>query len=111
MLVALFALRILAHETAGAARTRLSLRSLFQRGTRASSSTDLPDGQISKNLSSPLDKNILLFFEAKSPAYLSTSLAHKRGVSRSSRTLGWDAVDATALLTNGANADGEVVWS
>jgi hypothetical protein len=29
----------------------------------------------------------------------------------SSRTLEWDAVDAKALLTNGANADGEVVWS
>ena len=77
-----------AHETAGAARTRLSLRSLFQRGTRASSSTDLPDGQISKNLSSPPLKNILLSSEGKSPAYLSSSLAHKRGVSRSSRTLG-----------------------
>jgi hypothetical protein len=25
--------------------------------------------------------------------------------------LGWDAVDADALLTNSADADGEVVWS
>jgi hypothetical protein len=24
---------------------------------------------------------------------------------------GWDAVDTEALLTNGANADGKVVWS
>jgi len=24
---------------------------------------------------------------------------------------GWDAVDAEAFLTNGADADGEVVWS
>jgi len=24
---------------------------------------------------------------------------------------GWDAVDARALLTNSADADGEVVWS
>jgi hypothetical protein len=29
---------------------------------------DLPDGQISKNLSSPALKNILLHSEAKSPA-------------------------------------------
>jgi hypothetical protein len=49
---------------------------------------NLPDGQISKNLSSPICKNILLHGEAKSPAYLGLSLAHKRGVSRSSRTLG-----------------------
>ena len=48
----------------------------------------LPDGQISKNLSSPARKNILLSSEAKSPAYSASSLAHKRGVSRSSRTLG-----------------------
>src|SRR6201999_596806 len=38
-------------------------------------------------------------------------LSRWRGVSRSSRTLGWDAVDADALLTNSADADGEVVWS
>ena len=29
----------------------------------------------------------------------------------SSRTLGRDAVDADALLTNSVDADGEVVWS
>jgi hypothetical protein len=46
------------------------------------------DGQISKNLSSPIFKNILLFSKAKSPAYLLPFRAHKRGVSRSSRTLG-----------------------
>jgi hypothetical protein len=33
-----------------------------------------------------------------------------RGRWPSSRTLGWDAVDADALLTNSADADGEVVW-
>jgi hypothetical protein len=36
--------------------------------------------------------------------------SHMRGV-RTSRTLVRDAVDAAALLTNGAKADGEVVWS
>jgi hypothetical protein len=34
----------------------------------------------------------------------------KRGGSRSSRNARWDAVDAEAPLTNGADADGEVVW-
>jgi len=37
--------------------------------------------------------------------------AHMRGVSRSSRTLARDAVDADVLRTNGTEADGEVVWS
>jgi hypothetical protein len=35
----------------------------------------------------------------------------KRGVSRSSRTLRRDAVDAKVLPTNSTSADGEVVWS
>ena len=35
----------------------------------------------------------------------------KRGGSRSSRNARRDAVDAAAPLTNGAKADGEVVWS
>ena len=39
----------------------------------------MPDGQISKNLSSPPLKNILLSFEGKSPAYLSSSLALEEG--------------------------------
>ena len=37
--------------------------------------------------------------------------ARKRGVSRSSRTLGRDAVDAAAHETSVADAYGEVVWS
>jgi hypothetical protein len=36
---------------------------------------------------------------------------NERGVSRSSRTLRRDAVDAEVLSTNSANADGKVVWS
>jgi hypothetical protein len=35
----------------------------------------------------------------------------KRGGSRSSRNARWDAVDADAPLTNGAEAYGEDVWS
>jgi hypothetical protein len=37
--------------------------------------------------------------------------SHSEGRWPSSRTLGRDAVDAAALLTNSAKADGEVVWS
>jgi hypothetical protein len=37
--------------------------------------------------------------------------SRKEGRWPSSRTLGPDAVDAAALLTNSADADGEVVWS
>jgi hypothetical protein len=71
----------------------------------------LPDGQISKNLSSPLDKNILLSSEAKSPAYSARS-ALTRGAYRD-RHGRWarNAMDADALLTNSADADGEIVWS
>jgi hypothetical protein len=47
-----------------------------------------PDGQISKSVSSPLRKNISVHFRRKSPVYLPPSRTHKRGVSRSSRTLG-----------------------
>jgi hypothetical protein len=35
----------------------------------------------------------------------------QRGVSRSSRTLERDAMDAAVSLTNDTKADGEVVWS
>ena len=72
---------------------------------------NLPDGQISKNLSSPLDKNILLHSEAKSPAYLPLSRARKRGVGHRHERWALDAMDAKLLLTNSSNADGKVVWS
>jgi hypothetical protein len=37
--------------------------------------------------------------------------SQQRGESRSSRNAGRDAVDADAPITNGAEADGEDVWS
>src|ERR1700733_4201979 len=40
-----------------------------------------------------------------------SSRSDQRGVSRSSRTLVRDAVDADGALTNAPAADGEVVWS
>jgi hypothetical protein len=51
----------------------------------------------------------------KSPAHIALSRARKRDVSRSSRTLVRDAMDVEAASafcarTNGAFADGEVVW-
>jgi len=38
------------------------------------------------------------------------SRSTKRGGSRSSRNAGRDAVDAEVPITNGTEADGEVVW-
>jgi hypothetical protein len=94
-------------------QNRLSCKAVFEdAGCEAVKPADVAgDGQISKNLSSPFCKNILLFCERKSAAYLASSRAHKRGVSRSSRTLVREAMDADALVTNSARADGEVVWS
>jgi hypothetical protein len=71
----------------------------------------LPDGQITaKFLSIPETKNISLLIARKSATYARRPVP-LRGVSRSSRTLVRDAVDADVPKTNGAEADGEVVWS
>jgi hypothetical protein len=72
---------------------------------------DCLDGQISKNLSSPVRKNILLFSKAKSAAYLPPFRTHKRGARDRHERWMRNAMDANALLTNSAQADGEVVWS
>jgi hypothetical protein len=50
--------------------------------------TRLPVGQIGKSLSSPFCKNISVHFSPKSLLHLLPSRTRKRGVSRSSRTLG-----------------------
>ena len=81
------------------------------RPVRRRRQTDLPDGQISKNLSSPLDKNISVFLRGKSPAYLPLSRARKRGVGHRHERWARDAMDAKLLLTNSSDADGKVVWS
>src|ERR1700682_1343509 len=62
-------------------------------------------------LSSPSRKNISLNPSGKSELGLVPSCPTQRGVSRTSRTSGQDAVDAAARETGDANADGEVVWS
>jgi hypothetical protein len=76
---------------------------------RAVSQT-LPDGQISQNLSSPLCKNISVFPKCKS-GYMICRLVPLEGRFAVVTNAGRDAVDADALLTNGAEADGEDVWS
>jgi hypothetical protein len=71
---------------------------------------DLPDGQISKNLSSPLCKNILIFRNPKSLLYVPPSRPTE-GRHAIVTAAGRDAVDADALLTKALDADGEDVWS
>jgi hypothetical protein len=55
--------------------------------------TNQPDGQITKTLSIPPRKNILLSSSGKSVASIGASRPI-RGALRTSRTLRWDAVDA-----------------
>jgi hypothetical protein len=73
-----------------------------------------PVGQITstgKNLSSPRAKNIFVFIDGKSPAYVSRpvpeegrlAIVTKRGAGCGGR--------GRRSLTSGADADGEVVWS
>jgi hypothetical protein len=61
-------------------------------------------------LSSPLCKNILVFRKPKSLLYPSLSRPTE-GRHAIVTAAGRDAVDADAPITNGAEADGEVVWS
>ena len=70
-----------------------------------------PDGQITKTLSTPRAKNIPLPPSGKSPLQARPVPTRQEGRSRSSRNAGRDAVDADVPLTNGTEADGEVVWS
>jgi hypothetical protein len=69
----------------------------------------LPVGQITQTLSSLAAKNFSLSFRGKSPAYLLSSHSLEGRIAIVTDA-GWDAVDADALLTNSAEADGEVVW-
>jgi hypothetical protein len=62
------------------------------------------------DLSSPIAKNILL------RRWVETAIHQANPVPIEGRfaivtDAGWDAVDVMAPLTNGAKADGEVVWS
>jgi hypothetical protein len=59
-----------------------------------------PDGQISKNLSSPLCKNISVFPKYKS-GYMNSHPVPHRGALRNVTNAGRDAVDADALSDEG----------
>jgi len=73
------------------------------------------DGQISRLFFEwPVQPLLQKYFGFPFTQITSLSLAvlsFREGRWPSSRTLGSDAVDAAALLTNSAKADGEVVWS
>jgi hypothetical protein len=56
-----------------------------------------PSGALMKILSSPLCKNISLHPSGKSSLQIRAIPPHTRGVSRSSRNAGWNAVDAAAF--------------
>ena len=97
-------------------------------GTTAEQVGGRPDGQITKNLSSPHPTNNSLL-QNSDLSYKRITPAHERGGSRSSRNAGGDAVDAggvgaitqsrggsnrerwTSRMTNGAGAYGKSVWS
>jgi hypothetical protein len=65
--------------------------------------------QYSRLLSSPFCKNILVFRISKSPDNRRRPDPHE-GRLEIVADAGKDAVDADVPLTNGADADGEVVW-
>jgi hypothetical protein len=56
-------------------------------------------------------KKILLFRTAKSTLYLPPSRSFQKGRLAIVTNAERDAVDVDAPLTNGAKADGEIVWS
>ena len=61
-------------------------------------------------MSIPIGKNILIFRNTNH-LYNARCLVPLEGRIAIVTDAGRDAVDADALLTNGAEADGEVVWS
>jgi hypothetical protein len=71
----------------------------------------LPDGQISEFPVQPLLQKYSDFPKAKSGVYPLPSRPSQQGRFAIVTDVGRDAMDADALLTNSAEADGEVVWS
>jgi hypothetical protein len=76
----------------------------------AGSPSDLPDGQITHQAVQPLLQKYFCFSEIQIKLYDSPSCP-TRGALAIVTDAGRDAVDVDAPLTNGAEADGEVVWS
>jgi hypothetical protein len=83
-------------------------------GCVTDSATNLPAGQIRARsfifLSSPVCKNISVF-PKPNQNYMIRCPAPSEGRFAIVTDVGRDAVDADALLTNGAEADGKDVWS
>jgi hypothetical protein len=75
----------------------------------------LPDGQINSpshcGVSSPVAKNNSLSPSGKSSLQIRPSRPTTEERFAIVTDVGRDAVDADALLTNGAEADGKIVWS
>src|SRR5262249_18462829 len=61
--------------------------------------------------SSPPAKNISLYQKPDSPAWSPPSRAHKRGASRSSRTLGAGCNGRAGSPDERSRADGKIAWS
>src|SRR5713226_5542748 len=74
-------------------------------------STELPDGQISDLPVQPPLQKIFRFPRRANHLYKLGPSRPTEGRLAIVTDAGRDAVDADALLTNGAEADGEVVWS
>jgi hypothetical protein len=72
--------------------------------------TDLPDGQISHWAVQPCLQKYFCFSEIQIRLYDSHPVPLEGRIAIVTDA-GREAVDAAALLTNGAKADGEAVWS
>jgi hypothetical protein len=79
-------------------------------GVRGAVVLTCPAGKSVRCLSSPIFKNIPVFAGPKSPLELPPSRPTE-GRFAIVTDAGRDAVDAAVSLTNGTQADGEVVWS
>jgi hypothetical protein len=71
----------------------------------------LPDGQISEPAVQPHLQKYFRFHLTQIKSISLTVLLHTEGRFAIVTSAGRDAMDAKMLLTNSANADGEVVWS
>jgi hypothetical protein len=83
---------------------------LSHKGRGGSEPTDLPDRLSRDTPVQPLWQKYFCFSEIQIRLYVSPSRPTEGRVAIVTAA-GWDAVDADAPITNGAKADGEVVWS
>jgi hypothetical protein len=104
-------LEVLAEERR-APPERVQLRSSGDDAVLVAGPFMTPDGQIRLTCPAPFAKTFRFTFDPTHLFILNHPGPIQRGVSRSSRTLGWDAMDADGAADESASsADGEVVWS